>query len=98
MDGWYGFVNLGVSLARSPNRHHRLSQASGLASHLYIRRALAKILLANPSPTKQIQTKTLGFAWFYSFELGLFNGLQRFQIKILLIHLFGRQLPGRTRS
>jgi hypothetical protein len=25
--------------------------------------------------SKQIQAKLLGFAWFYSFESGLFNGL-----------------------
>jgi hypothetical protein len=31
---------------------------------------------ANPSPTKQIQIKLLGFAWFYSSESGLINGLQ----------------------
>jgi len=35
----------------------------------------------NPSLAKLIQIKELGFAWFYSSELGLFNGLQRFQIK-----------------
>src|SRR5271169_3909645 len=34
-----------------------------------------------PSKTKQIQVKLLGFAWFYSSESGLFNGLQRFQIE-----------------
>jgi hypothetical protein len=31
---------------------------------------------ANPRKTKQIQEKSLGFAWFYSSESGLFNGLQ----------------------
>ena len=35
----------------------------------------------NPSHPKLIQIKLLGFAWFYSSELGLFNGLQQFQIK-----------------
>ncbi len=34
-----------------------------------------------PSPAKQIQAKILGFAWFYSSESGLFNGLHRFQIR-----------------
>jgi hypothetical protein len=29
------------------------------------------------SPAKLIQTKLLGFAWFYSFESGLFSGLRR---------------------
>jgi hypothetical protein len=38
---------------------------------------------ARPNYSKQIQAKLLGFAWFYSSGLGLFNGLQRFQIKIL---------------
>jgi hypothetical protein len=28
----------------------------------------------------------LGFAWFYSSELGLFNGLQRIQIKKFLLN------------
>src|SRR5208283_3142687 len=37
---------------------------------------------ANPSPAKPIQIKLLGFAWFYSSEAGLINGLQRFQIRI----------------
>jgi hypothetical protein len=37
---------------------------------------------ANPSPAKQIQIKLLGFAWFYSSESGLINGLRRFQIRI----------------
>src|SRR5208282_1826257 len=32
---------------------------------------------ANPSPAKPIQIKLLGFAWFYSSESGLINGLQR---------------------
>jgi len=35
----------------------------------------------NPSQPKLIQAKGLGLAWFYSSELGLFSGLQRFQIK-----------------
>jgi hypothetical protein len=39
---------------------------------------------ANPSLTKQIQIKLLGFAWFYSSESGLINGLQRIQIRIFL--------------
>ncbi len=33
-------------------------------------------LQAKPSLAKQIQTKLLGFAWFYSSESGLFNGLR----------------------
>jgi hypothetical protein len=37
---------------------------------------------ANPNPAKQIQIKLLGFAWFYSSESGLINGLRRFQIRI----------------
>src|SRR5271165_2827562 len=36
----------------------------------------------NPSRTKQNQIKLLGFAWFYSSESGLFNGLRRKKIKI----------------
>jgi hypothetical protein len=47
-----------------------------------LRSADGKIL---PSKTKQIQTKMLGFAWFYSSESGLFNGLQRFQIRNSLL-------------
>ena len=31
---------------------------------------------ANPSRSKQIQAKMLGFVWFYSSEPGLFNGLR----------------------
>jgi hypothetical protein len=42
---------------------------------------------AKPSSAKQIQTKLLGFAWFYSSESGLINGLQRFQIEIFLLAL-----------
>jgi hypothetical protein len=34
-----------------------------------------------PRKTKQIQGKVLGFAWFYSSDSGLFNELQRIQIK-----------------
>ena len=52
---------------------------------------------ANPSPAKPIQTKLLGFAWFYSSESGLINGLQRFQIRIfpLVLRLAaGRASPG----
>jgi hypothetical protein len=30
-----------------------------------------------PIPAKQIQAKALGFAWFYSSDSGLFNGLRR---------------------
>ncbi|HKI13916.1 MAG TPA: hypothetical protein VKA12_02715, partial [Roseiarcus sp.] len=40
---------------------------------------------ANPSPAKPIQIKWLGFAWFYSSESGLINGLQRFPNKNLRI-------------
>ena len=40
-----------------------------------------------PNPAKQIQIKLLGFAWFYSSESGLINGLQRFQIRIFLLAL-----------
>ena len=42
---------------------------------------------ANPSPAKPIQIKLLGFAWFYSSESGLINGLQRFQIRIFPLAL-----------
>jgi acetoacetate decarboxylase len=42
----------------------------------------AKLIQTKSSETKQIQAKTLGFAWSYSDESGLFNGLQRFQIRI----------------
>src|SRR5208282_1956936 len=47
--------------------------------------AKSKFPQANPSPAKPIQTKRLGFAWFYSSESGLINGLQRIQIKIFLL-------------
>jgi hypothetical protein len=51
-----------------------------------------KISQTKPSPAKQIQTKMLGFIWFYSSESGLFNRLQRFQIKNLsgFYHLASR--------
>jgi hypothetical protein len=42
---------------------------------------------ASPSPAKQNQTKLLGFAWFYSSESGLINGLRRFQIRVFLLVL-----------
>jgi hypothetical protein len=35
----------------------------------------------NPRQSKEIQTKKLGFPWIPLAELGLFNGLRRFQIK-----------------
>jgi len=41
------------------------------------RSAPAKPGQANPSPAKPVQIKWLGFAWFYSSESGLINGLQR---------------------
>src|SRR5271170_3312299 len=37
----------------------------------------AESVQARPSLAKQNQAKKLGFAWFYSSESGLFNGLQR---------------------
>jgi hypothetical protein len=54
---------------------------------------LAKPGQAKPSSAKQIQAKLLGFAWFYSSESGLINGLHRFQIKIflLVVRLVGRR-------
>jgi hypothetical protein len=36
----------------------------------------------NPRQSKEIQTKRLGFPWIPLAELGLFNGLRRFQMKI----------------
>jgi hypothetical protein len=40
-----------------------------------------KQIQAKPNQTKSNQAKLLGFIWFYSSETGLFNGLQRIQIK-----------------
>src|SRR5271170_7383311 len=37
-----------------------------------------------PSLAKQNEVKMLGFAWFYSSESGLFNGLRRKQIEKIL--------------
>ncbi len=43
--------------------------------------------------------KTLGFAWFYSSESGLFNGLQRFQIRnSLLACLLAAGCPARAQG
>jgi hypothetical protein len=47
----------------------------------------AKPIQINPNQSKQIQAKRLGFAWFYSSESGLFNGLRRIQIKKSLFGL-----------
>jgi hypothetical protein len=41
----------------------------------------SKISLIFPSQSKENQGKIVGFAWFYSSDSGLFNGLRRFQIK-----------------
>jgi hypothetical protein len=47
----------------------------------------AREFLANKS--KQNQAKKLGFAWFYSSESGLFNGLRRIQIRKIASSVFG---------
>jgi hypothetical protein len=47
----------------------------------------AKYRQAKPNPSKLIQIKLLGFAWSYSSESGLFNGLWRIQIKNFLSFL-----------
>src|ERR1700722_11272080 len=48
------------------------------------RRSATKQNQAKPSQAKLNQAILLGFIWFYSSESGLFNGLQRIQIKISL--------------
>jgi hypothetical protein len=39
------------------------------------------LLQINPSKSNEIQTKKLGFPWIPLADSGLFNGLQRIQIK-----------------
>jgi hypothetical protein len=61
----------------------------------------AKLFQAKPSPAKQIQIKLLGFAWFYSSELALFNGLRRFPNKnfspaVLLALALSLRLSGKA--
>jgi hypothetical protein len=48
------------------------------------RRRTPKLIQARPSRAKLNQAELLGLIWFYSSESGLFNGLQRIQIKISL--------------
>jgi hypothetical protein len=49
--------------------------------------------------SKPIQAKMLGFAWFYSSEPGLFNGLPRKKQKNPLLPLFAeRRRAGRERE
>ena len=42
---------------------------------------VCKQIQAEPNKSKQIQTKILGFIWFYSSESGLFNGLRAKKLK-----------------
>ncbi len=91
------FHALGRSRTRAftPRRRQPLLREKTIDSGFV--RGKSKFPQANPSSAKLIQIKMLGFAWFYSSETGLFNGLQRFQIKIFLpysVYGPGKRLTG----
>jgi hypothetical protein len=46
----------------------------------------------NANKSKEIQAKKLAFPWIPLVESGLFNGLQRIQIKNLLVDIFTKPI------
>jgi hypothetical protein len=66
------------------------TRARGQLAGAPIRSAPAARINANK--TKEIQAKKLAFPWIPLVESGLFNGLQRIQIKNLLVEIFTKQI------
>jgi hypothetical protein len=67
----------GVSAMGVPNPSP-LGERAGLGKKYNL---MAKLVQINPNKSKENQAKKLGFPWIPLAESGLFNALQRFQIK-----------------
>jgi hypothetical protein len=100
-DGPHPFPPWNVVVARDEIAFaaQRLAYAS-LAEVSDFHPMLLAILAArqiDPRQTKEDQARTLGFAWSYSSGSGLFNGLQRFQIRISPDYSLYRSVPREPR-
>jgi hypothetical protein len=82
-------------LAEALDSRLRGNDKTARASILAKYNLMAKPVQINPRKTKENQAKKLGFPWIPLAESGLFNALQRFQIKNFPRSQLASQVVGR---